>query len=215
MVLGAQAVLFDMDGVLIDTTASVERTWVGWAERQGLEVGAVLAVAHGRPSLDTIRELAPGLDAEAEDERFTAEQGADAEGVVAAPGAATLLAAIPAGRVAVVTSAQRRLAVARFRQAGLEAPAVLVPSDELGAGKPDPEGYLRAAAELGVDVADCVVFEDSPAGVAAGLAAGARVVGLATTHEPGQLVGAECIIADLSRAMLEAGSELRFRLDRP
>ncbi len=200
-----------MDGVLIDTTASVERTWTRWAQRHGLDVDAVLAVAHGRPSLDTIRELAPGL--EAEDEAFTAEQGADAEGVVAAPGAAALLAAIPANRLAVVTSAQRRLATARFEQAGLEPPAVLVPSDELGAGKPDPEGYRRAAAELGVAAADCVVFEDSPAGVAAGRAAGARVVGLASTHEPARLEGAVCVLADLSHVAVEVGPELRFGLD--
>jgi sugar-phosphatase len=197
MRLTCRALLLDMDGVLILSTPSVERSWRTWAAGHGLDPETVVALAHGRPTHETIRMVAPTLDADAETLRLDEIEGADADGVDPVPGAARLLSALPLGVFAVVTSASRGLAKIRFAQAGLEMPSVVVSADDVNRGKPDPEPYVTAAARLGADSSDCVVIEDSPAGVTAALAAGCRVIALRTTYEDDALAEAEAVLPDL------------------
>jgi sugar-phosphatase len=194
----ARALLFDLDGVLADSTASVETHWRRWAARHGFDADALLRVVHGRRALDTIREVAPHLDADAELAALAAAEAGDVAGVVAAPGAAALLARLPARGWAVVTSGVRAVAEARLRACGLPTPPVLIAADEVSRGKPDPEGYLAGAARLGVAPGACVVLEDAPAGVAAARAGGMRCVALATTHPAAQLADADLVVASLA-----------------
>ena len=173
-----RGLLFDSDGVLVDSDASVLLSWSRWAERWSLDPAQVTATVHGRRSADTVALLIDGADrarALAEIDRYEVE---DATAVTACPGAAELLGGLPGDRWAVVTSGRRNLATARLAAAGLPLPAVLVPAEDVPRGKPDPAGYLRAAAALGIAPEECVVLEDSPAGIAAGLAAGAAVLGV-------------------------------------
>ena len=176
---GVEAVLFDMDGTLVDSDAAVERAWRTWAGEYGVDPSATLAVAHGRPAEGTARELLPEADdatVAAAAARQLALQYDDLSDVAAAAGAAELLARI-AVPWAVVTSADRRLANARLRAAGFR-PPVLITSEDVPAGKPDPAGYELAAARLGADPRRCLVVEDSEAGIQAGRAAGALVAAL-------------------------------------
>jgi sugar-phosphatase len=174
-----EAVLFDMDGTLVDSDAAVERAWRTWAGERGIDPQAALAIAAGRPAGQTVRALLPGAGDEtvaAATARQLALQYGDLGDLAAAPGAAELLAVI-AVPWAVVTSADRRLAGARLRAAGIS-PPLLVTSEDVRAGKPDPEGYLIAAARLGADPRQCLVVEDSEAGIHAARAAGALVAAL-------------------------------------
>lgn len=190
-----RAVLADLDGVLIDSTASVEAVYADWARRHALDPAAVIAFMHGVPSADVVRALAPDLDAARESVALDRAM-AQAPGVVVLPGAVELLAGpLP---VAVVTSSSAELAASRFERLPLPAPRVLVTADDVARGKPDPEPYLLAAQRLGVPAAECVVVEDAPAGVAAGIAAGATVVALTTSHPAEALAGAHRIIATLA-----------------
>jgi sugar-phosphatase len=196
------AVLFDLDGVLVDSTAYVERQWREWAAWRGLDPAPFLRVCHGRRALETIRLAAPELDAEAEVARFREKLIEDDPVLAPVPGAAELLAAVPAGVWAVVTSGNRVTATRRLTSAGLPIPSVLVTAEDVGQGKPSPEGYLRAAERLGVSPAECVVIEDAPPGIEAGLAAGMRVVGLTSTYPPEALAAAHHRIAALSELRL-------------
>ncbi len=174
-----KAVLFDMDGTLLDSRAAVERVWHEWAAAHGRDAGPVLAVCHGRRTIDTVREFAiPGVDEEAEARKLEAQEIADTEGVVAMAGAAELLARLPAGRFAIVTSASRALATARLTAAGLPIPALMINAENVTHGKPDPEGYMKGAALCGTTADQCLVFEDAPAGLEAGLRAGSDVVAI-------------------------------------
>jgi sugar-phosphatase len=184
-------VLSDLDGVLVDSHASIMRAWRWWGARHGVEAAAIEAVQHGRPSGEVVELLVPGLDVTEESRAIDLRQAHDTDGVVALPGAAELLGARAAGRVAVVTSCTVPLATSRLRAAGLPPPPVLVTPERLRSGKPDPEGYLLAARELGADPAECVVLEDAPAGVEAGRAAGMLVVGVLTTHSARELDAAD------------------------
>jgi mannitol-1-/sugar-/sorbitol-6-phosphatase len=187
------AVLFDCDGVLVDSAASVERAWRRWAAEHGLDADAVVAVAHGRRTEDTLRDLGLSADIAAEVALLESAEIADAAGVSAYPEAAALLPTLRPETWAVVTSGTRALATSRLAAAGLPLPAVLVTADDVVLGKPDPEGYLEAARRLGRPPADCLVLEDAPAGVQAALAAGMRVVALPTTHAADELAAATLV----------------------
>jgi sugar-phosphatase len=176
--LAASGLLFDADGVLVDSDASVESTWIRWSLAWNLDPAGVLPMVHGRRSADTIALLIDEVDraqALAEIDRFEVE---DADSVTACPGAAVLLTQLVAGTWAVVTSGTRDLVLARLAATALPRPTVLITANDVPRGKPDPAGYRMAAEALGVPIAACVVFEDSPAGVAAGLASGAAVIGV-------------------------------------
>lgn len=188
------AYLVDLDGVLVDSLGAAIRSWTWWASLHGLDPGPFIR-AHGRPSREAIAELAPQLDADAEAALVEKREVGDTD-VVALPGATAMLAA--ARPVAIVTSGGRRLAEARLRAAGLQRPEVLVSVDSISRGKPDPEPYLYAAQRLQISPSRCTVFEDAPAGVAAGKAAGMRVVALTTTVGAEELAGADCIVRDLA-----------------
>jgi sugar-phosphatase len=192
-------ILFDMDGVLVDSTPAVARVWSYWAERHGMDAHDVVRRAHGRPSITTIRELLPDADHDAENNEVERREIEDVEGVVAIPGATELLATLPAGSWTVVTSATKALAIVRIGAGALPLPDKFITADDITRGKPDPEPYLKGAQLLGFEPKDCVVIEDSPAGIRAGKAAGARVIALRTTAEDSELVraGADWIVEDL------------------
>src|SRR5713226_7748142 len=193
-----RGVLFDLDGVLVDSTPAVARVWAGWAREHGFDPDEVVKKAHGRPSIATIRELLPHADHAAEDREVERREIADVNGVIPLPGAMELLRALPSDRWAIVTSCTRPLAGVRIAAAGLPKPKHLVTSNDVRRGKPDPDPYLKGAQFLGVPAAECVVFEDAPAGIRAGKAAGARVLALRTTATEAELreAGADWIIDD-------------------
>lgn len=175
--------LFDMDGTILTSIPPVVRAWTAWAERIGADADTVMGYMHGRRAVDTIERFSPaGTDIAAEVRWLDAREHADMDGVRAVAGAGDFLRALPPGRWGIVTSANRALALARIGAAGLPVPPLLVSSDDVTRGKPDPEGYRMAARALGVDPAACVVFEDVEAGIMAGAAAGAKVVRIAGDH---------------------------------
>jgi sugar-phosphatase len=180
-----EAFLFDMDGTLITSTLAAERVWTRWAERHGLDAAALLSVMHGVRAIDTIRnQNLPDIDLDAEVAWVERGEIEDVEGVAPIPGAIDFIKRLPPDRWAVVTSASVPLARARLKAAGVTPPSVMVTAEDVERGKPDPAGYLKAAAILGFDIADCLVFEDAEAGIKAGEAAGAdvMVVTAAWTH---------------------------------
>lgn len=201
-------VLFDLDGVLVDSTPAVARVWTKWALRHGFDPQTVVRQAHGRPSVATIRELLPNGDHDAENAEVERGELEDLDGVIPLPGAVELLHAIPPERWVIATSCTRPLALARIRAAGLPEPAHLVTSSDILHGKPNPEPYLKAAQTLGADPMRCLVVEDAPAGIQAGKAAGARVLALRTTARDAELAasGADWIISDLAALRLEAAT---------
>jgi len=211
-VLTARALLLDMDGTLVNSDAVVERCWQRWSERHGLDAGEVMKVVHGRQGYASMALLLPDRPMEhnlADNARMLAEETADMDGVVAIPGAAEFLASLRGLPHALVTSADVALSTARMAAAGLELPDVRVTAESVGASKPDPEGFLKGAAELGVDPADCIVFEDSAAGIQAGRSAGMRVVGVgsrADFHEP------DVVVRDLTRVRVSAAPGGTVRL---
>jgi sugar-phosphatase len=181
------ALLFDLDGVLIDSTPAVARVWRRWAIERGFDPEEVVARAHGRPSLTTVREYLPNADHEAENREVERREIDDLEGVVPLPGALELLGSLPAGRWTIVTSCTRPLAEVRIKAAGLPLPEKMISSNDITQGKPHPEPFLKGAAVLGCPPEQCVVFEDVPAGVRAGRAAGARVIAFMTTFQESAL----------------------------
>ena len=193
--------LFDLDGVLVDSTAFVELQWRRWASARGLRAEPFLRVCHGRRALETIRIAAPDLDAEAEVRALVPEDEPEAAPLEPLPGALRLLDALPPQTWAVATSGPRTTATSRLRRAGLPVPTVMVCAEDVTRGKPSPDAYLLAARELGESTPDCLVVEDAPAGVQAARAAGMRVVGLTTTHQSEQL-GADACAASLAGVYL-------------
>jgi sugar-phosphatase len=198
VVINCKAILFDLDGVLVDSTAAVARVWANWARAHGLDTDKVIEHAHGRRSIETIRAVAPELDAEQENIRVEQMEIEDRDGVVAFPGADELLRALPQERFAIVTSATRALAKARLSYARLPVPENLVSADDVVNGKPFPEPYLKGAELLGFAPQDCVVIEDAPAGIDAAKKAGMRVIALPTTYPVEDLARASSIIQSLT-----------------
>lgn len=211
-VLTARALLLDMDGTLVNSDAVVERIWRRWAERHGLDGDEVMEVVHGRQGHASMAVLLPGRPVEqnlADNARMLAEETADVEGVVEVPGAAAFLASLRGVPHALVTSADVALSTARMAAAGLPLPEVRITAESVGASKPDPEGFLKGAAELGIDPRECVVFEDSGAGIAAGRAAGMQVVGVgprAGAHGP------DVVVPDLTQVRVEVVGDGSIRL---
>lgn len=214
LLLRCTAVLFDLDGVLVDSEAVVMRTWNRWAARHALDVPDLVRRAHGRRSIETVREVAPQLDAEEEARWLETIEVSDAGGLAMVPGAGALFQAIPRDRRAVVTSGGRALAAFRLSAVGLNAPAVLISADDVQRGKPAPDGYLLAAERIGVAPHECVVIEDTPAGIAAGRAAGAAVLAVATTFPPAELHGAHVVVSSLTVvAAAVKGTELHVVIE--
>jgi sugar-phosphatase len=181
------AIVFDLDGVLVDSTGYVEQQWRRWAASKGLPVEPFIRVCHGRRALETIRLAAPHLDAEAEVAAFVPEDDPDSQVLGPVGGASRLLETLPVGSWAVATSSTRAVATDRLRRAGLPIPSVFVCAEDVLRGKPSPDVYLLAAAKLGVIPTKCLVVEDAPAGIEAARAAGMGVVALTTTHRPEEL----------------------------
>ncbi len=194
--------LFDMDGILISSLGSVERCWRAWALEHNVDPELAIRTAHGCRAIETVRKLRPDLDDQAELRRIEDLEVADQEGVTVLPGVPALLAALPADRWTVVTSATERLARVRLAAAGLPVPARFITADQVTQGKPHPEPYLRGAALLDLHPADCIVFEDSGSGAIAGRAAGATVVATLFSHTPQELHAAHHLVRDLTAVRL-------------
>jgi mannitol-1-/sugar-/sorbitol-6-phosphatase len=193
-----QAVLFDMDGILVSSIGSVERSWSKWARLRGVDPERTCKVAHGRRAVETISILRPDLDSEKELRVIEEIEMKDKEGLSVLPGVLELLASLPRNRWTVVTSATDRLARARLSAGGVPIPKLLIAADLVTKGKPDPEPFLVGAEMLGFDPADCVVFEDSASGAIAGRAAGCTVVATTFSHPIESLNAAHYIVEDLT-----------------
>ena len=198
------AILFDLDGVLVDSTRSVTRQWSRWAEENNLDPHKVVQIAHGVRTIEIVRRLAPHLDAAAEVIRIEKREADDQEGVAVMPGAAELLKAIPEGRWCVVTSGTRDLATARLKLANLPTPKVLVSANDVAKGKPDPEPYLMGAKLLGMNPADCLVIEDAPAGIRAAHAGGMKAIGITSTYPASELQAADAVVQKLAQMRVKA-----------
>ena len=192
------AILFDLDGVLCDSTRQVDREWREWAARKGVDGDAVMAIAHGVRTIEVIRRVAPQLDAEAEADAIENHEASDQTGVVVMPGAVDLVKSIPMGRWGVVTSGTRLLAQNRLRHCGLPVPDVLVTSDDVTNGKPHPEPYLKGAEQMGLAPAECLVIEDAPAGIQSARAGGMKVIGIASTYGVEKLREADAVVRAFS-----------------
>jgi sugar-phosphatase len=193
------ALLFDLDGVLVDSTRSVERQWRIWAREKGVDEEKVIAVAHGVRAIEVIRAIAPHLDADAEVRKLESQEAADHDGVAVMPGAAALVRAIPDRRWGVVTSGRRNLATARLKLAGIPIPRVMVTAGDVVDGKPHPEPYLKGAERLGINPAECLVIEDAPAGIRSAHAGGMKVIALASTYPASALSEADAVVSKLDQ----------------
>ena len=196
------AILFDLDGVLVDSTRSVSRQYQLWAQKAGLDPRIVEDIPHGVRSIEVVRQLAPHLDAEAEVKKLEKMEAADRD-VLVMPGAADLLKSIPENCWCVVTSGTRLLATSRLKNANLPMPRVLVSADDVSKGKPDPEPYLRGAKLLGVNASDCLVMEDAPAGILAAHAGGMKVIGITSTY-PASALEADVVIQKLAQIKVQS-----------
>src|SRR6266567_2308298 len=207
------AILFDLDGVLVDSTRSVDREWRAWAHRKGVDGDAVMAIAHGVRTVEVIRRVAPHLDAEAEARKIEKHEAHDKEGVSVMAGAAELLRSIPDNRWGVVASGTRPLATARLRFCGLPVPEVLVTADDVAHGKPHPEPYLKGAERLGFNPAECLVIEDAPAGIQSALAGGMKVIGIASTYAADALVQADTVISKLGQIQVSSNGAGKLTIE--
>ncbi|PNB48017.1 MULTISPECIES: HAD family hydrolase [Pseudomonas] len=208
------AFLFDMDGTVLNSIAAAERIWSAWAVRHGVNVETFLPTIHGVRAIDTITRLnLPGVDAEAQAAFITEAEIEDVEGIVEIPGAAAFLKSLPADRWAMVTSAPRDLALRRMAAAGIPEPAVMITAEDVSAGKPDPAGYRLAAKRLGLEPADCLIFEDATVGIQAAEAAGAPLMIITTTHQH-PLETVHATIASYRDIALSIDSDGQLRLQR-
>jgi sugar-phosphatase len=211
-----RAILFDLDGVLVDSAERIEKTWREWAMRHRLDPAHVISMAHGRRTIETVRLVAPELSTDAELAIMEQREATNSDGVYEIVGARDLLQLLPVGAWAVVTSGIRAVAEFRLRHTGLPSPAVMICADDITRGEPDPEGYLAAAARLGFSAADCVVIEDAPAGIESARAAGMRAIAVATTYPPEALRSADAVVARLADLTVErAGDEIEISFPAP
>ncbi|MDQ3752989.1 MAG: HAD-IA family hydrolase [Actinomycetota bacterium] len=198
-----KAILFDLDGVLADSTAVVDRVWRVWADERGLDGNAIMHVAHGRPSAEIIREFAPDLEVESEVELLEHREAVDLSGVVGIMGAADLVHSLPGTSWAVVTSGTTTVAKPRLAAVGIQEPPVLITANDIVKGKPDPEGYLTAASRLGAPASNCLVIEDSPAGLEAARTAGMKTIGVTTTFPAESLTPVDAVVSSLKQVRLD------------
>ncbi len=196
------AVIFDLDGVLVDSNETSERHWKIWAAQHGVDYAAIEAIHHGRPTVEIMKVVAPHLDAVEQARLKEDTEADDTTGLSAFPGAARLMNALPKGHWAIATSGKRRTATIRLTHCGLPIPDIFITANDISRGKPDPEPYLKAIEWLGFSPADCVVIEDAPAGIESARAAGARVIGVATTNAPENLSRAELVLSRLDQLQL-------------
>jgi sugar-phosphatase len=216
-----KGILFDMDGVLVSSIGSVERSWTKWATEVGLDPAEAIAKAHGRRSIDSVRAMRPDLDAEAENQKIEDWEVEDREGVEQLAGVGALIEQLPATSWTVVTSATKRLALARLGAAGIAPPAKFISGDEVTKGKPDPEPYRKGAELLGFEPGDCLVIEDAVSGATAGRAAGCKVLATTLSHSIESLIAADWIVETLEGIQVTVlpgaeGMELTFQsLPRP
>jgi sugar-phosphatase len=212
--LRASAILFDLDGVLVDSTHSVARQWRRWAVEHKIDPEKVLEIAHGRRTIEVLQLLAPHLDWETEVRKIEKREAEDTDGVAVMPGAADLLRSVPEDRWCVVTSGTRYLALSRLKLGNLPIPRVLVSADEVVKGKPDPEPFLKGAELLGVNPAECMVIEDAPAGIRAAHAGGMKVIALSSTYAISELREADTIVNSLGEIRVkhrDAGLEINLQ----
>jgi len=193
------AILFDLDGVLVDSTRSVERQWRAWAREQGIDGDKVIAVGHGVRAVEVIRAVAPHLDAQEEVRKLEKREADDRDGVVVMPGAIELVRSLPEGRWCVVTSGTRDLASERLRLVGVPVPKVMVTADDVVHGKPHPEPYLKGAEWLGFEPKECLVIEDAPAGIQSAHASGMKVIALTSTYPVPALKQADAVVEKLGQ----------------
>lgn len=215
MSLTCQAIIFDLDGVLVDSNPITERHWRRWAQKHGISFEEIAAVHHGRPTIEIIREVAPHLDAEAEAEEKEGREAEDTDGLTMFDGARALIDCLPDGHWTIATSGRRRTATKRLAHVGLPEPETLVTADDITDGKPAPDPYRLAAERLGVDPQHCVVFEDAPAGVTSAQRAGARVIAITSTNDAEALSAADAVIHRLAdvQADLDENGGLCLRWD--
>lgn len=196
--LKCQAILFDLDGTLVDSTLCVEQHWQEWSKKHSLNAEEILKISHGRPTIDTIRLVAPHLNAELEAKRLDESQATNLRGVVAVPGANELLASLHSQNWAIVTSGNQDIATNRLLHVGLPFPECLITTDDVERYKPDPEGYLKAARYLKVKPKQCIVVEDAPVGLQAARNAGMKAIAVATTYSRSDLSLANICVPALS-----------------
>jgi len=210
-VFQCSAILFDLDGVLVDSTPAVTRQYRRWSEENGLDPEKVLRIGHGVRTVEVVRAVAPHLDPEAEMRKIEQREAEDRDGVAVMPGAADLINSLPQDRWCVVTSGTLRLATARLNLANLPIPRVFVTAEDVDKGKPDPAPYLKGAALLGFDPAKCLVIEDAPAGIQSAHAGGMKVIALTSTFPADKLQDADVVVQKLSQIRVEGhngGGEL-------
>lgn len=198
----------------MDSTRAVDLEWREWAARKGVDGDAVMAIAHGVRTIEVIRRVAPHLDADSEAAAIESHEAHDQRGVVVMPGAVDLVKSIPESRWGVVTSGSRLLARNRLRHCGLPVPQVLVTSDDVVNGKPDPEPYLRGAEQLGFAPGECLVIEDAPAGIQSARNGGMRVIGMASTYDPQKLANADAVVRKFAQISVNGnGNGLRILIE--
>lgn len=218
--ISCEGLLFDLDGVLVDSNPAVERVWTKWALAHGLDPEETVRLAHGRPSVETVRDILPDADFELENEVILRGEIEDTDGVVAMPGSREFLSLIPVERWAIVTSCDRQLAEVRLRAAALPIPKKMITCNDVRNGKPNPEPYSKGAALLGFPAGKCVVFEDAPAGIRAGKGAGAIVIAFPTTSAESELeaAGADWVLPGYSGLSLvdsdHGSNALKLQLNR-
>ncbi|MGB8770208.1 MAG: HAD family hydrolase [Candidatus Korobacteraceae bacterium] len=210
-----QAILFDLDGVLVDSTPCVTRIWSAWAQEHGLDPEYVVHVAHGQRTIETVRTVAPKLDAQQETDRIEQREIDDTDGLRVLPGAKELLAVLPPERFTIVTSGTRKLATKRLQVVGLPVPHKMITADDVTRGKPNPAPYLAGAAALGIEPKACLVFEDAPSGIRSAKSGGMMAVGVATTYQAGALSEADLVVPSLEavRVTIAPSGELLVAME--